>query len=272
MKRLVLGSSLAAALMWCGGSARAQAPDAAQPNETLPRAEAQADPLPAEATLEPTLESPDLPQPTVDSLPPNPRPAETQPAEALERSEESLEDRREELLDDRDELREDREEFSDDREERMERRETRREQTGGDDNRWRYRQHNGRWWYYLPTGNWTVWVDGNWVPYVAGDFSSGGRYYLPRSSNYGYGATYGSDYGYNSGIGIYLDGGYGDYGYRDYGYGRSNRYRSGYRGLNGYGYGRDYDDGYGYRGYGRGGYDGGRVRIDSGGFGFSYGW
>jgi hypothetical protein len=28
---------------------------------------------------------------------------------------------------------------------------------------WRYRWHQGRWWYWLPSNEWVVWVDGQWV-------------------------------------------------------------------------------------------------------------
>lgn len=32
-----------------------------------------------------------------------------------------------------------------------------------DDNRWRYRQHDGHWWYWLPSNRWVVWSDGSWI-------------------------------------------------------------------------------------------------------------
>jgi uncharacterized protein YkwD len=28
---------------------------------------------------------------------------------------------------------------------------------------WRYRWHEDRWWYYLPSGRWVVWMDGRWM-------------------------------------------------------------------------------------------------------------
>ena len=28
---------------------------------------------------------------------------------------------------------------------------------------WRYRWHEGRWWYWLPRGRWVIWMDGRWV-------------------------------------------------------------------------------------------------------------
>jgi hypothetical protein len=30
---------------------------------------------------------------------------------------------------------------------------------------WRYRWHEGRWWYWLPSGRWAVWMDGRWVEF-----------------------------------------------------------------------------------------------------------
>jgi uncharacterized protein YkwD len=31
------------------------------------------------------------------------------------------------------------------------------------DETWRYRWHEGRWWYWLPSERWVVWLDGRWV-------------------------------------------------------------------------------------------------------------
>ncbi len=28
---------------------------------------------------------------------------------------------------------------------------------------WRYKQHNGQWWYWLPSNRWVVWTDGRWM-------------------------------------------------------------------------------------------------------------
>jgi hypothetical protein len=33
--------------------------------------------------------------------------------------------------------------------------------TGGEN--WRYRRHDGRWWYWLPENRWVVWSDDRWV-------------------------------------------------------------------------------------------------------------
>jgi hypothetical protein len=87
-----------------------------------------------------------------------------------------------------------------------------------DGNRWRYRWHNGAWWYWTPANSWVIWRGGRWVPYRAGLVFGGPRYY--------YGPRYyrGSRY------------------YYDPGYGYPRRYYSGYRG---YYYGpRYYRDGW----------------------------
>jgi hypothetical protein len=105
---------------------------------------------------------------------------------------------------------------------------------------WRFRQHNGEWWYWTPQNAWMYHRDGQWH-----DFDQA-TYTYPRNWNRGfvpapgrnyydrYGRPYVNRYGY----------GYRDYGYQDYVPG--SRYGTGYRG---------YDDG-GF--YGRG-YSGGRY-------------
>lgn len=111
------------------------------------------------------------------------------------------------------------------------------------DNQWRYRWHNGRWWYWTPANNWVVYLNNAWRPYTPGMFDSGyfgtsnsGTYYTPYS-----GYRYYSPYGYSYRSYPY----YGNYGY---GYGPSiglnfgtPRHYSGYRGFGGY-------NGYGNRG------------------------
>lgn len=32
---------------------------------------------------------------------------------------------------------------------------------------WRYRWHDGYWWYYLPAGSWVYWNGANWAPFIA---------------------------------------------------------------------------------------------------------
>lgn len=36
-------------------------------------------------------------------------------------------------------------------------------ETAGGDNRGRYKQHDGRWWYLLPSNRWVTWTDGRWI-------------------------------------------------------------------------------------------------------------
>jgi hypothetical protein len=31
---------------------------------------------------------------------------------------------------------------------------------------WHYRWHEGRWWYWMPQGNWMVWTGATWIPYA----------------------------------------------------------------------------------------------------------
>jgi hypothetical protein len=81
--------------------------------------------------------------------------------------------------------------------------------------RWRYRFHNGTWWYWLPTKRWMVWSSGQWVDYVPTTVT-----YVPSQSyvpSYGYGSSYSYPSGYSryySGYGGYSPfyGGYGGYG------------------------------------------------------------
>ncbi len=108
-------------------------------------------------------------------------------------------------------------------------------------NNWRYRRHNGRWWYYTPQRSWMVWDGGAWNPY-----QSGSNFYVGR--------------GYN-----------GYYGGPAY-YGRANGYYGpGYNGYYGRGYYGPYRSWSGYRGYG-GGYGGGGagVYIGRGGVGINF--
>ncbi len=36
---------------------------------------------------------------------------------------------------------------------------------------WRYRQHQGLWWYWLPSNKWVYWTDNHWVPYEAQSYA-----------------------------------------------------------------------------------------------------
>lgn len=39
-------------------------------------------------------------------------------------------------------------------------------------NQSRYRRHNGRWWYWLPSNRWVVWQNNAWTPYQPGMFAT----------------------------------------------------------------------------------------------------
>jgi hypothetical protein len=61
--------------------------------------------------------------------------------------------------------------------------------------RWRYRRHNGRWWYYTPANNWMVFQNNAWAPYKPGMFAGEQRMtsqpvrrysYDPGQGNAGY--------------------------------------------------------------------------------------
>lgn len=41
--------------------------------------------------------------------------------------------------------------------------------TGGD--KWRFKQHQGMWWYWLPSNSWVYWHDNKWVPYDAESYA-----------------------------------------------------------------------------------------------------
>jgi len=37
--------------------------------------------------------------------------------------------------------------------------------------KWRYKRHNGQWWYWLPSNKWVYWNDGRWVDYDAQSYA-----------------------------------------------------------------------------------------------------
>lgn len=47
----------------------------------------------------------------------------------------------------------------------------------GNPNTWRYRWHNGEWWFYTPQNKWMYHRDNNWRNYVANEYRTPARYY-----------------------------------------------------------------------------------------------
>ncbi len=163
-------------------------------------------------------------------------------------------DVREERLDRRDDIREER--FEEHREERFDNRDA--HSGGRDDLRWRYRWHNGQWWYWTPQSTWLIWSGSTWTPHVVASVPS--YNYSQPAATYYYGQP---SYG---GSNYYNDGYYGRrYNRGNFYYGQP--YRSGYRGGNGYGYNmnspygqaRAYGNIYGSRDAAQGAYFGSSV-------------
>ena len=91
-------------------------------------------------------------------------------------------------------------------------------------NRWRYRWHAGRWWYWGRSNSWTVYINGRWVPYA--ELMAGG----PPGGHPGHGAQPGvapSQQGYSQGYSNYGSAYRGGY----YGVPRGYYYAPGYRGY-----------------------------------------
>ena len=44
--------------------------------------------------------------------------------------------------------------------------------TAGEVERWRYKRHNGHWWYYQPYKSWLFWNGSSWSPYSSGSYAS----------------------------------------------------------------------------------------------------
>jgi hypothetical protein len=110
---------------------------------------------------------------------------------------------------------------------------------------WRFRQHNGEWWYWTPQNTWMYHRDGNWQAFDQA------TYQYPRGWNNGrFNTGFRGNYGYYDGYNRpYVNRGYG---YRNY----NNNYVPGYRYGTGYrGYGNNY--------YGNGGFYGGGY-VDPG--------
>jgi hypothetical protein len=89
---------------------------------------------------------------------------------------------------------------------------------------WRYKYHNGRWWYYQPSNSWVIWNGNTWIPHSQfREYRTGYRGYYRgpgydgRYYNRGYDGRYYDD-GYYRGRGYrggYYDPRYGD-GYQGY--------------------------------------------------------
>ena len=139
-----------------------------------------------------------------------------------------------------------------------------------DDISWRYKQYNGRWWYWLPSKRWVFWHEGRWVDYDPATFSqyqarpsrSGMRYRSGPSyqANSGYDSRYRRDYYLDRRdlLNPPVDRGVGSYYGRYYPF---YPYYSGYVGGIGWGpYG-----GYYGSGFGAGGYYSGSVGFGVGG-------
>jgi hypothetical protein len=49
---------------------------------------------------------------------------------------------------------------------------------------WRYRRHNGQWWYWMPSEKWLVWTGDRWTAYKAQAYSAHRAARPQRSSSY----------------------------------------------------------------------------------------
>jgi hypothetical protein len=52
---------------------------------------------------------------------------------------------------------------------------------------WRYRRHNGRWWYWLPSEQWVFWTGSEWTKYDPKTFATYGS---PRAYSYSGSGSY----------------------------------------------------------------------------------
>ena len=96
------------------------------------------------------------------------------------------------------------------------------------DNSWRYRNHNGKWWYWLPSNRWTIWSNGAWVDYVA-------------PSPYPYSTGYRGYYSPSYGAGVHLHG---------YNYGHHHHGYLGHGHIHGHSHGHSHGHGHGHHGHG----------------------
>jgi hypothetical protein len=109
--------------------------------------------------------------------------------ERLDRRDDRL-DRREDRLDQRDDRLDRQTERFDDRgdairDDRIDAGRIEGGRAGMASDQWRYRFHDGRWWYWLPSNSWVVWSNSTWVPYDTWRTT-----YVPSSTVYTPSTTY----------------------------------------------------------------------------------
>ena len=61
--------------------------------------------------------------------------------------------------------------------------------TAGDGEKSRFKQHDGLWWYWLPSNSWVYWTDGKWVPYDPESYAKFQASRVPRGYSYSSGGT-----------------------------------------------------------------------------------
>ena len=93
--------------------------------------------------------------------------------------------------------------------------------TNPDGEKWRFRQHDGLWWYWLPSEKWVYWHEGKWVPYDASTYAELQRSQPARQSTYYRGGGNQSTSGYPE-LGQWGRVRYDGYGQRQYPYSRRN--------------------------------------------------
>ncbi len=86
--------------------------------------------------------------------------------------------------------------------------------------KWRFRQHQGLWWYWLPSEKWVYWHEGKWVPYDAASYAELRRSQPARQYSYFRGGNQ-STSGYSE-LGQWGPVRYDGYGQRQYPYSRRN--------------------------------------------------
>lgn len=86
--------------------------------------------------------------------------------------------------------------------------------------KWRFRQHDGLWWYWLPSEKWVYWHEGKWVPYDAAAYAELQRSQPTRRYTYFRGGNQGTS-GYPE-LGQWGRVRYDGYGQRQYPYSRRN--------------------------------------------------